>query len=58
MGVDAALIHDSPFALIGPPHELIETLIARREKFGLSYVIVGGDDVESFAPVVAALAGR
>ncbi|MFM8956682.1 MAG: hypothetical protein ACKOJH_04420 [Actinomycetota bacterium] len=58
MGVDAALIHDSPFALIGPPNELIETLIARRDQFGLSYVIVGGDDVESFAPVVAALAGK
>jgi hypothetical protein len=24
----------------------------------LSYVIVGGDDVEAFAPVVAALAGK
>ena len=58
MGVDAALIHDSPFALIGSPNELIDTLIARREKFGLSYVIVGGDDVEPFAPVVAALAGK
>lgn len=58
MGVEPALIHDSPFALIGPPNELIDTLIARREKFGLSYVIVGGDDVESFAPVVAALAGK
>ena len=58
MGVDAALIHDSPFALIGPPNELIETLQRRREQFGLSYVIVGGDDVESFAPVVAALAGK
>jgi probable F420-dependent oxidoreductase len=31
MGVDAALIHDSPFALIGPPNELIETLQKRRE---------------------------
>jgi probable F420-dependent oxidoreductase len=58
MGVDAALIHDSPFALIGPPNELIDTLLARREQFGLSYIIVGGDDVESFAPVVAALAGK
>lgn len=58
MGVEAELIHDSPFALIGPPNELIETLLARRERFGLSYVIVGGDDVEAFAPVVATLAGK
>ena len=58
MGVDATFIQDSPFALIGPPNELIDTLLARREQYGLSYVIVGGDDVDTFAPVVAALAGK
>ena len=29
----------------------------RREELGFSYVIVGGDDIEPFAPVVARLAG-
>jgi len=29
----------------------------RREELGISYVIVGGEDIETFAPVVAALAG-
>jgi hypothetical protein len=33
-------------------------LLARRERWGISYVIVGSDDVDSFAPVVAALAGK
>ena len=33
------------------------TLVRRREELGFSYVVVGPDDVDSFAPVVAALAG-
>lgn len=55
---DPALVAESPFALIGTPAELVDDLLRRRERWGISYVIVGGDDVESFAPVVAELAGR
>ena len=33
------------------------TSLRRREQLGFSYVIVGPDEVDSFAPVVAALAG-
>lgn len=57
MHVDDSMIAETPFALIGPPSKLIEDLIARRERWGFSYVIVGGDDVDKFAPVVAALRG-
>lgn len=57
MHVDDSLIAETPFALIGPPSKLIEDLIARRERWGFSYVIVGGEDIEKFAPVVAALRG-
>ncbi|MCB0981935.1 MAG: TIGR03621 family F420-dependent LLM class oxidoreductase [Acidimicrobiaceae bacterium] len=57
MGVDEAWLEASPFALIGPPEELAERLRERRERWGFSYVIVGGADVDSFAPVVAELAG-
>jgi hypothetical protein len=32
--------------------------LERREKWGLSYVIVGPENIESFAPVVEALNGR
>lgn len=56
-GASVEMLTESPFALIGPPSLLVEQLIERRERFGFSYVIVGGQDVESFAPVVAALAG-
>ena len=57
LGVDRSMIDESPFALIGPPEELADLLIQRREQYGFSYVIVGGGDVDAFAPVVARLAG-
>jgi len=56
-GVDPATVAASPFALIGSVNSIAEQLVRRREELGFSYVIVGQDDVESFAPVVAALAG-
>ena len=58
LGVPADFLAASPFALIGPPEELIERLLERRERWGFTYVIVGQEDVEKFAPVVAALAGK
>jgi probable F420-dependent oxidoreductase len=48
----------TPFALIGTPAQLVEDLRARRDRWGFSYVIVGAEDVDAFAPVVAELAGR
>jgi hypothetical protein len=58
IGVEPQMIAETPFALMGPPEKLVEDLLARRERWGFSYVIVGGEDVDSFAPVVAALAGK
>ena len=58
VGVDEAMIAESPFALIGSPGEIVQDLIERRERYGFSYVIVGAEDVEAFAPVVAELAGK
>ncbi|MEK7292938.1 MAG: TIGR03621 family F420-dependent LLM class oxidoreductase [Actinomycetota bacterium] len=57
MHVEPSMIAETPFALIGPPAKLIEDLLARRERWGFSYIIVGGEDVDRFAPVVAALRG-
>jgi probable F420-dependent oxidoreductase len=55
--VDDALVADSPFALVGTPSSIADTLRQRREELGFSYVIVGGEDIDAFAPVVAELAG-
>jgi len=58
LGVPRSFMEQSPFALIGTPEQMIDDIIARREKWGFSYLIVGPENVESFAPVVAALAGK
>lgn len=57
LGVEESMVADSPFALIGSPDSIVENLLARRDELGFNYVVVGGDDVEPFAPVVARLAG-
>ena len=55
--VDDVLVAESPFALIGTTSSIADVLRRRREELGFSYVIVGGEDIDAFAPVVAALAG-
>ncbi len=58
LGVQPDMVETTPFALVGPPSKLVEDLLERRERWGFSYIIVGGGDVEAFAPVVAELSGR
>ncbi len=58
IGVEESMIEHSPFALIGSTDKMIEDISARRVEYGFSYVIVGADELEAFAPVVAALAGK
>jgi probable F420-dependent oxidoreductase len=58
IGVESSMVAETPFALIGPTDKIVEDLIARRERWGFSYIIVGAEDVDSFAPVVAALNGK
>jgi probable F420-dependent oxidoreductase len=48
----------APGVLTGSPAAMAEQLEERRAAFGLSYVIVDGDSMEAFTPVVARLAGR
>jgi probable F420-dependent oxidoreductase len=45
----------SPGTLIGPVDAVVETLLARREEFGVSYYVVQGRVMDAFAPVVARL---
>ena len=51
------MITESPFALIGNPDEIVADLRARRDRWGFSYISVGAEDVDAFAPVVAELKG-
>lgn len=57
IGVDPAMVEKSPFALVGSVEQIVDDIQRRREELGFSYLVVGGEDVEPFAPVVAALAG-
>jgi alkanesulfonate monooxygenase SsuD/methylene tetrahydromethanopterin reductase-like flavin-dependent oxidoreductase (luciferase family) len=57
-GVSHDLIDASPFALIGSVESCIEQLLERREKWGFSYTIVGGENLDECAPIVAALRGK
>jgi probable F420-dependent oxidoreductase len=57
VGLSAQELLASPFALVGTPSQLADDLRERRERWGFSYVIVGANDVDAFAPVVAELAG-
>ena len=58
LGLSADEMRAHPHALIGSVDTLCETLLERRERYGISYVTVPGDAAEAFAPVVARLAGR
>ena len=47
----------SPYALVGTPEQIADDLRERRERWGTSYIVIGEDVVEEFAPIVSALAG-
>ena len=47
----------SPIVLVGSESEIIERLHARRERWGYSYIVLQGDKVHEFAPIVARVSG-
>jgi probable F420-dependent oxidoreductase len=51
-------ILDAPAILIGSTDQIIDTLQERRERFGVSNIVIVESVMEAFAPVVAALSGR
>jgi probable F420-dependent oxidoreductase len=53
-GVEAL---ELPVLLIGTVDEICERLVERRERWGFSNIVVPGESMESFAPVVARLVG-
>jgi probable F420-dependent oxidoreductase len=53
---DPDLVARSPAVLAGSAGQCVEALLERRERFGISYLNLGGD-VEAVAPIVGRLAG-
>jgi probable F420-dependent oxidoreductase len=49
---------ESPFVLYGSRGSIIEDLLARRERLGISYIAVPGWSMRAFGPVIAALRGK
>ncbi len=47
----------SPHALIGTTDQIAEEIQGWRDRWGISFVSINGDQLEEFAPVVEALAG-
>ncbi|HEY7123011.1 MAG TPA: TIGR03621 family F420-dependent LLM class oxidoreductase [Ktedonobacterales bacterium] len=57
-GVTPAQVLDDPYLFIGTIEFLVETLQRQREQYGISYLHVPFQDIDTFAPVVARLAGK
>jgi len=56
-GATKGQVLGSPHLLVGPPERMIDTLVARRERLGLSYVVFRGAHLKYVAPLVSRLAG-
>jgi alkanesulfonate monooxygenase SsuD/methylene tetrahydromethanopterin reductase-like flavin-dependent oxidoreductase (luciferase family) len=56
LGVDEILA--APYVLIGTVDAMVETLHARRERWGLSYFVTFEPYLDALAPVVARLTGK
>ncbi|HEY4887873.1 MAG TPA: TIGR03621 family F420-dependent LLM class oxidoreductase [Candidatus Dormibacteraeota bacterium] len=56
-GSEPSAVLETPHFLIGTVEQMIEDLQARRERYGISYVIVPGEVAQSLAPIVTRLTG-
>ena len=57
-GVSPEVALETPIAIVGTVEQMIEDLIARRERWQMSYIVVDDAVAEQFAPVVDRLAGE
>lgn len=53
-----ATLAESPLILVGTEDEIVETLLARRDRWGISYISVFGPSMDAFAPIAARLRDR
>jgi alkanesulfonate monooxygenase SsuD/methylene tetrahydromethanopterin reductase-like flavin-dependent oxidoreductase (luciferase family) len=54
-GVATEEVLEMPSVLIGSTDRIAELLLARRERYGISYLVVSDGNMEDFAPVVSRL---
>ena len=57
LGISADDALASPHALVGSVDSIVETLLERRAKYGITYICWHDDAIDTLAPVVARLAG-
>lgn len=57
LGISAEEALLSPHALVGSADELIDDIRRWRDRWGISFVSINGENMEDFAPVVEALTG-
>ena len=57
VGMDPHDALESGVAVVGTVDECCDILVRRREEWGVSYIVLGEDQFEAFAPVVDRLAG-
>ncbi|MGP0032894.1 MAG: TIGR03621 family F420-dependent LLM class oxidoreductase [Acidimicrobiales bacterium] len=57
VGLTPEQLRAAPIALVGTTEEIAETLRARREALGFSYIVVHEAEMEALGPVIAELAG-
>jgi hypothetical protein len=50
------ILSNSPYALVGDTDRMVDTLLERRERWGLSYFTCWEDDIDLLAPVLGRLA--
>jgi probable F420-dependent oxidoreductase len=57
LGISGPDALESPHALVGSPEAMIEDLLARRERWGISCIGVSLDAIDAMGPVIATLRG-
>lgn len=56
--VSTEVILQAPYLLIGSVEQICDDLLARRERYGISYISVFENSLEALAPVIEKLAGK
>lgn len=57
-GMDPETAAQVPVAIIGSLQHIIESLEARRQRWGMTYFVIHEADIDAFAPVVASASGH